>query len=61
MLVKYYLSDNIMASFKDFSLGLRNAWAGPGYTDINFWVFFLIFIFFSTQFNNNFFWSNPWV
>ena len=58
MLVKYYLSDNIKASFEDFALGLRNAWAGPGYTDTNFWVFFfniVIFIFFFTQFNNNFF------
>ena len=27
MLVKYYLSDNIEASFKDFALGLRNIWA----------------------------------
>ena len=31
MLVKYYLSDNINAPFENFALGLRNAWAGPGY------------------------------
>ena len=30
MLIKYYLSDNIKATFKDFALGLQNAWAGPG-------------------------------
>ena len=30
MLVKYYLSDNIKAPFEDFTLGLRNDWAGPG-------------------------------
>ena len=30
MLVKYYLSDNIKASFEDFALGLQNAWVGPG-------------------------------
>ena len=29
MLVKYYLSDNIKTPFEDFTLGLRNAWAGP--------------------------------
>ena len=29
MLVKYYLSDNIKASFEGFALGLQNAWAGP--------------------------------
>ena len=29
MLVKYYLNDNIKASFEDFALSLRNAWAGP--------------------------------
>ena len=29
MLVKYYLSDNIKAPFEDFTLGLRNDWAGP--------------------------------
>ena len=29
MLVKYYLSDNINASFEGFALGLQNAWAGP--------------------------------
>ena len=29
MLVKYYLSDNIKATFEDFALGLGNAWAGP--------------------------------
>ena len=28
MLVKHYLSDNIKATFEDFALGLRNAWAG---------------------------------
>ena len=27
MLVKYYFSDNIKATFEDFALGLRNAWA----------------------------------
>ena len=31
MLVKYYLSDNINASFENFALSLRNTWAGPGY------------------------------
>ena len=30
MLVKYYLSNNIKATFENFALGLRNAWAGPG-------------------------------
>ena len=30
MLVKYYLSDNINATFEDFTLDLQNAWAGPG-------------------------------
>ena len=30
MLVKYYLSDNIKALFKDFALGFRNAWVGLG-------------------------------
>ena len=29
MLVKYYLSDNMKASFENFSLGHRNAWADP--------------------------------
>ena len=42
MLVKYYLSDNIKASFEDFALGLQNAWAGPGYTDTNFFGFFFL-------------------
>ena len=27
MLVKYYLSDSIKASFEDFTLGLQNSWA----------------------------------
>ena len=29
MLVKYYLSDNIKATFENFAFGLRNAWTGP--------------------------------
>ena len=33
MLVKYYLSDNIKATFENFVLGLRNAWAGPEYVN----------------------------
>ena len=30
MLIKYYLSNNIKAPFENFTLGLGNAWAGPG-------------------------------
>ena len=35
MLVKYYLSDNIKAPFKNFTLGLGNAWAGPANNGVN--------------------------
>ena len=31
MLIKYYLSDNIKASFENFALSLRIAWVGPVY------------------------------
>ena len=33
MLVKYYLSDNIKATFENFALGLRNAWPDPEYVN----------------------------
>ena len=33
-LVKYYLSDNINASFENFALGLKNAWTSLGTTII---------------------------
>ena len=41
MLVKYYLSDNIKATFEDFALGLWNAWAGLGqdFMGLSTWVF----------------------
>ena len=31
MLIKYYLSDNIKASFENFALSLRITWVGPVY------------------------------
>ena len=41
MLVKYYLNNNIKASFEDFILDLWNAWAGLAF-DICLFNFLLI-------------------
>ena len=42
MLVKYYLSDNIKASFENFALDLRNAWVGLAWKHIMVFLVFAI-------------------